>query len=91
MVGSIYIKATEEGLSVQTRLSHVDDFDKFVILNTVRRSLEMSEKDFAFVNMLIQTGLDKVFLSGQNETEVSIPSEVLEMLNKMKGDNNDEG
>ena len=91
MIGSIHIEATEEGLSVQTRLSHVADFDKFVILNTVRRSLEMSEKDFAFVNMLIQTGLDKVFLPGQNETEVSIPSEVLEMLNKMKEDNNDEG
>ena len=77
-------------MSVQTRLSHVNNFDKFMILNAVRRSLEMSERDFAFVNMLIQTGLDKVFSPGQNETEVSIPSEVLEMLNKMKGGNNDE-
>lgn len=91
MIGSIHIKATEEGLSVQTHLSHVSDFDKFMILNTVRRSLEMSEKDFAFINMLIQTGLDKMFLPEQNETEVSVPSEVLEMLNKIKGDNNNEG
>ena len=91
MIGSIYIEATEEGLSVQTHLRDVSDFDRFHILCMLQRSLKISKKEFELYNVLIQTGLDKVFMLGQDETEVSIPSEVLEMLNKMKGDNKDEG
>ena len=90
MLGSIHFEITEEGARIQTRLSHVSDFDKFQILCLLQRSLEISKEDFAFTNALIQSGLDKLFVSEQGTTEVSISSEVLEMLDKMKGDNNDE-
>ena len=91
MLGSIHFEITEEGARVQTHLSHVSDFDKFYILCLLQRSLEISKEEFEFANGLIQAGLDKLLVSEQDTTEVSIPSEVLEMLNKMKGDNNDEG
>ena len=91
MVGSIHFEVTEKGISIQTRLSHVSNFDMFQILCLLQRSLGISKKEFEFVNLLIQAGLDKLLWPEQDTTEVSIPSEVLEMLNKMKGDNNDEG
>ena len=89
MVGSIHFEITEEGANVQTHLSHVSRFDKFYIMCLLKRSLEISKKEFEFANLLIQSGLDKLLVSEQDTTKVSIPSEVLEMLNKMKGDNND--
>ena len=91
MIGSIHFEITEEGIGIQTHLSHVSDFDKFQILCLLQRSLKISKKEFEFVNLLIQSDLDKLLCPEQNETGVSIPSEVLEMLNKMKGDNHDEG
>ena len=90
MVGSIHFEATEKGISIQTHLRDVNAFDRFHILCLLQRSLGISKKEFGFVNALIQSGLDKLFVPEQNTAEVSIPSEVLEMLNKMKGDNNDE-
>ena len=90
MVGSIHIKVTEEGVYIQTHLSNVGSFDKFQILCVLKHSLEISKEEFEFANVLIQKGLDKLFMQEQDTPEVSIPSEVLEMLNKMKGDNNDE-
>ena len=90
MVGSIHFEITEEGVRVQTSLSHVSSLDKFQILCLLQRSLEISKKEFEFANLLIQADLDKLLVLEQNTTEVSIPSEVPEMLNKMKGDNNDE-
>ena len=91
MVGSIHFEVTEEDISIQTHLFHVSDFDKFHILCMLQRSLEISKKDFEFANAMIQTGLDKLFFSEQNTTEVSISPEVLKMIEKMKGDNHDEG
>ena len=91
MIGSIHFEATEEGLSVQTHLCDVSDIDRFRILCMLQRSLKISKKEFELYNALIQTGLDKLLVPEQDTTEVSIPSEVLEMLNKMKGDNNGEG
>ena len=91
MVGSIHFEITEEGVCVQTHLSHVGGFDKFQILCLLQRSLEIPKKEFEFANLLIQADLDKLLVPEQNTTEVSVPSEVLEMLNKMKRDNNDEG
>ena len=91
MIGSIHFKITKEGAQVQTHLSHVSSFDKFYIMCLLKRSLKISKKEFEFANLLIQAGLDKLLGSEQNTTEVSIPSEVLEMLNKMKGDNNNAG
>ena len=89
MVGSIHFEITEEDAHVQTRLSHMSSFDKFYIMCLLKRSLEISKKEFEFANLLIQSDLDKLLVSEQDTAEVSIPSEVLEMLNKMKGDNND--
>ena len=89
MVGSIHFEVTEECAHIQTHLSHVSDFDRFRILCMLQRSLEISKKDFELYNALIQTGLDELLVREQDTTEVSIPSEVLEMLNKMKEDNND--
>ena len=91
MIGSIHFEVTEKGISAQTHLCDVSDFDKFRILCLLQCSLEISKKEFEFANLLIQSGLDKLLVPEQNTTEVSILSEVLEMLNKMKGDNNDEG
>lgn len=91
MVGSIHFEVTEKGIGIQTRLSHVSNFDMFQILCLLQRSLGISKKEFEFVNLLIQSDLDKLLWPEQDTAEVSIPSEVLEMLNKMKGDNNDEG
>ena len=90
MIGSIHFEITEEGAHVQTHLCDANDFDRFRILCILQRSLKISKEEFEVANALIQTGLDKLFVPEQNTTEVSIPSEVLEMLNKMKGDNNDE-
>lgn len=90
MVGSIHFEVTEKGISIQTRLSHVSDFDKFQILCLLQRSLGISKKEFEFVNLLIQSDLDKLLWPEQDTTEVSVPPEILEMLNKMEGDNNDE-
>ena len=90
MIGSIHFEVTEKGAHVQTHLSHVGSFDKFYIMCLLKRSLEISKEEFEFANELIQAGLDKLFVSEQDMAEVSIPSEVLEMLNKMKGDNNNE-
>ena len=90
MVGSIHFEVTEKGVRVQTHLCDVSGFDRFHILCLLQRSLEISKKEFELYNALIQTGLDKLLVPEQNTTEVSIPSEVLEMLNKMKGDNRDE-
>ena len=89
MVGSIHFEVTEKGISVQTRLRDVSSFGRFHILCMLQRSLEISKKEFELYNALIQSGLDKLLVPEQDTTEVSIPSEVLEMLNKMKGDNND--
>ena len=89
MLGSIHFEATEKGIHVQTRLRDVSGFDRFHILCLLQRSLEISKEEFGFANALIQSGLDKLLVSKQNETEVSISSEVLEMLNKMKGGNKD--
>ena len=91
MLGSIHIKATEKGLSVQTHLRDVSGFDKFHILCLLQRSLEISKKEFGFVNALIQSGLDKLFVPEQNTAEVSIRPEILKMVEKMKGNNHDEG
>ena len=91
MLGSIHFEITEEGAHIQTNLSHVSDFDKFQILCMLKRSLKISKKEFEVANVMIQAGLDKLLMREQDTTEVSIPSEVLEMLNKMKGDNHDEG
>ena len=89
MIGSMHFEATEKGVHVQTHLCDVSGFDKFRILCMLQRSLEISKEEFEFANALFQSGLDKLFVPEQNATEVSIPSEVLEMLNKMKEDNND--
>ena len=91
MVGSMHFEATEEGVHVQARLFRVNSLDKFHILSLVQRTLEISKKEFEFANLLIQSDLDKLLYPEQSTTEVSVPSEILEMLNKMKGDNNDEG
>ena len=91
MLGSMHFEITEEGVHVQTHLFHVSGLDKFQILCLLQRSLKISKKEFEFANLLIQADLDKQLVPEQNTTEVSVPSEVLEMLNKMKGDNNDEG
>ena len=91
MIGSIHLEATEKGTSIQTRMSPVNSFDRFQILCMVQRSLEISKEDFAFTNALIQSGLDKLFVPEQNTTEVSIPSEILAMIEKLKGDNHNEG
>ena len=90
MLGFIHFEITEEGAHVQTRLSHVGVLDKFHIMCLLKRSLKISKEEFELVNLLIQSDLDKLLVSEQDTTEVSIPSEVLEMLNKMKGDNNNE-
>ena len=89
MVGSIHFEITEEGAHVQTHLSHVSSFDKFYIMCLLKRSLGISKKEFELYNALIQSGLDKLLVPEQDTAEVSVPSEVLEILNKMKGDNND--
>lgn len=91
MVGSIHFEITEEGANVRTHLSHMSSFDRFYIMCLLKRSLGISKEEFEVANVMIQAGLDKLLVSEQDTTEVSIPSEVLEMLNKMKGDNNDEG
>ena len=90
MLGSIHFEATEKGVHVQTHLCDVSGLDRFRILCMLQRSLEISKEEFEMYNALIQSGLDKLFVPEQNTAEVSIPSEVLEMLNKMKGDNRDE-
>ena len=90
MVGSIHFEITEEGARVQTNLSHTRDSDKLYIMCLLKRSLKISKEEFEFVNLLIESDLDKLLVSEQDTTEMSIPSEVLEMLNKMKGDNNNE-
>lgn len=90
MLGSIHFEVTREGTHIQTHLSEVSGFDKFYILCALRRSLQISKKEFELVNSMIQADLDKLLVPEQNTTEVSVPSEVLEMLNKMKGDNNGE-
>ena len=89
MVGSIHFEITEESVHVQTHLRDVSDFDRFRILCLLKRSFKISKEEFEVANALIQAGLDKLFVPEQDSTEVSIPSEVLEMLNKMKGDNSD--
>ena len=89
MLGSIHFEVTEKGISVQTRLRDVGGFDKFHILCLLQRSLGISKKEFALANTLIQSGLDKLFVPEQNTTEVSIPPEILKMVEKMKGDNKD--
>ena len=91
MIGSIHFEATEKGVHVQTHLCDVSGLDRFRILCMLQRSLEISKEEFEFYNAMIQAGLDKLFVPEQDSTEMSIPSEVLEMLNKMKGDNRDEG
>ena len=90
MIGSIHFEITEEGANIQTHLSHVGVLDKFRIMCLLKRSLKISKEEFELVNLLIQSDLDKLLVLEQDTAEVSIPSEVLEMLNKMKGDNNDE-
>lgn len=55
----------------------------------LQRSLSISKKEFEFANALIQSDWDKLLCPEQSE--VSIPSEILEMLEKLKGDNHDEG
>lgn len=90
MLGSIHFEVTEEGTSIQTHLSHVSNFDKFYILCMLQRYLEISKKEFEFVNALIQSDLDKLLCPEQNNAEVSIPSEVLKMVEKLKGDNHNE-
>ena len=89
MVGSIHFEVTKKGISAQTHLCDVSDFDRFRILCMLQRSLKISKEEFEVANALIQTGLDKLLVPEQNTTEVSISSEVLEMLNKMKGNNKD--
>ena len=89
MIGSIHFEVTEKGASLQTHLAHVSSLDKLHIMCLLKRSLKISKEEFEFANLLIQSDLDKLLVREQNTTEVSIPSEVLEMLNKMKGDNND--
>ena len=91
MIGSIHFEATEEGLSIQTHLSHVSGSDRFHILCILQRSLEISKKEFELANLLIQSDLDKALCPEQNTTEVSIPPEVLKMIEKLKGDNSREG
>lgn len=91
MVGSIHLEATEQGIAVQTHLRNVSGFDKFQILCTLQRSLEISKKEFELCNVLIQSDLDKLLVPEQNMAEVSIPTEILEMIEKLKGDNHDEG
>ena len=90
MVGFIHFEITEEGGKIQTHLSNVSDYDKFCIMCMLKRSLEISKEEFEVANVLIQADLDKLIMNEKNTTGVSISPEVLEMLNKMKGDNNDE-
>ena len=90
MLGSIHFEVTEEGAHIQTHLSEVSGFDKFYILCMLQRSLRISKKEFEFVNALIQSGLDKALCPEQDTTEVSIPPEVLKMVEKLKGDNHNE-
>ena len=90
MVGSVHFEVTEEDIHIQTRLRDVNSFDKFHILCMLQRSLEISKKEFEFYNTLIQQDLDKLLMPEQNMMEVSIPSEVLKMVEKLKGDNHDE-
>ena len=90
MVGSIHFEVTEKGVHVQTHLCDVSGLDRFRILCMLQRSLEISKEEFELYNALIQTGLDKLFVPEQDTAEVSIPPEILEMIEKMKGNNNDE-
>lgn len=91
MLGSIHFEVTEKGIDIRTHLSRVSGLDKFQILCLLQRTLEISKKEFEFANLLIQADLDKLLVPEQNTPEVSIPSEVLKMVEKLKGDNHDEG
>ena len=82
MLGSIHFEVTEEGIGIQTHLSHVSSFDKFYIMCLLKRSLKISKEEFEFANELIQAGVDKLFVSEQDTTEVSIPPEILKMIEK---------
>ena len=90
MLGSIHFEATEKGIHVQTHLCDVSGLDRFRILCMLQRSLEISKEEFELCNALIQTGLDKLFVPEQNTAEVSIPPEILEMIEKLKGDKDGE-
>ena len=89
MLGSIHFEATEKGVHVQAHLCDVSSLDRFHILCMLQRSLGISKKEFELYNALIQTGLDKLLMPEQNTAEVSIPPEILKMVEKMKGDNHD--
>ena len=91
MVGFIHFEATEKGGRIQTHLSDVSDFDKFCIMCMLKRSLGISKEEFEFANVLIQADLDKLVMNEKNTTGVSISPEVLQVIEKLKGNNNDEG